>query len=134
MRAENENAVEEKYIAAMKKLPPFKCGRLDMNTYMSEPVTVGRVTSDIVRYVYFEDGQEVIVLGQRADEVAYAASKYQALLTAAERVEELEALLREARRVTHEPNCGWRNIDNSDCDCGFVTINAKIDAALEARP
>lgn len=74
--------LDEKWEAALSKLPPWKCGRIDMHTYLIEPVTVGRVTSDIVRYIYFEDGQEVIVLGQRADEVAYAASKYRALKSA----------------------------------------------------
>jgi hypothetical protein len=72
--------MEQRYAAALAKLPPWRCGRLDLNTYLPEPATVGRVTSDVVRYVYFEDGQEVVVLGQRADEIAYAASKYRELL------------------------------------------------------
>lgn len=78
--SERNAALEEKYVAALAELPPWKCGRIDLNTYLPEPATVGRVTSDIVRYIYFEDGQEVIVLGQRADEIAYAASKYRSLL------------------------------------------------------
>lgn len=78
--------LEPKYVEALEKLPRFKCGRLDLNTYLAEPVKVGRVESDVVRYIYFDDGAEVLVLGQRADEIAFAAAQYHELrasLTAA---------------------------------------------------
>lgn len=52
-----------------------------MSTYLPEPVTVGRVTSDRVRYVYFEDGTEVIVLGLYADDVAFRAADYDAVIS-----------------------------------------------------
>jgi hypothetical protein len=84
-------SMREMYLAAMAKLPPFHSGRLAMNTWLPEPVRVGRVESDIVRYIYFEDSQEVIVLGQRADEIAFAASEYVPLKT---RIAELETDLK----------------------------------------
>jgi len=41
----------------------------------------------------------------------------------------VDALTRSRRRA-HDGKCGWFNIDGSDCDCGFNTDNACIDAAL----
>lgn len=61
---------------AVAARPVKSCGRLDMHTYLPEPVTVGRVTSDRVRYVYFEDGTEVVVLGDYADDVAFHAADW----------------------------------------------------------
>ena len=74
--------MERRYVEVLAKLPDWKCGRLDINTYLPEAVRVGRVESDIVRYIYFEDGQEVVVIGKRADEMAFAASQYRNLLRA----------------------------------------------------
>ncbi len=68
--------LQKKWDQGIIDLPIKSCGRLDAHTYLPEPTTVGRVTSDRVRYVYFEDGTEVIVLGAYCDEVAYAATQY----------------------------------------------------------
>lgn len=64
------------WLEACDALPIKSCGRLDMATWLVEPVTVGRVTSESVRYVYFDDGAEVVVLGTRCDEVAFCAAEY----------------------------------------------------------
>ena len=56
--------------------PIKSCGRLDMSTYLPEEVTLGRVASDRVRYVYFEDGTECIVLGKYCDQVAFRAADW----------------------------------------------------------
>lgn len=84
---ELKDTLEQKYADSLNEMPRFKCGRLDMNTYLPDPVRVGRVESDVVRYIYFDDGEEVIVLGQRADEVAFAAAQYHALTARADRAE-----------------------------------------------
>jgi hypothetical protein len=97
------DSIEQKYITALDKLR-FKCGRLDMNTWLTEEVEVGRVRSDVVRYVYFEDSKEVIVLGQRADEIAYAASKYHDLR--AQNAALLDALQRILADVPRDGNDG----------------------------
>ena len=63
--------------------PIKSCGHLGMHTYLPSPARVGRVESDVVRYVYFEDASECIVLGQLSDYVAFRAADYGAV--AAER-------------------------------------------------
>lgn len=63
--------------AQMEAQPIKSCGRLDMSTYMPTEETLGRVTSDRVRYVYFEDAPEAIVLGTMCDHVAYRAAAWQ---------------------------------------------------------
>lgn len=67
---------DEKWEQSLLGLPIESCGRLDMHSFLPDPQTVGRVTSDQVRYVYFENGEEVIVIGKNCDEVAYAAMRY----------------------------------------------------------
>jgi len=57
--------------------PIRSCGRLDMSTYTPTEETLGRVASDRVRYVYFEDGSECIVLGTMCDHVAYRAARWE---------------------------------------------------------
>lgn len=80
-----------KWREAMRRTEIRSCGRLDMATYMPENETLGRVTSDRVRYVYFEDGSECIVLGKFCDHVAFRAADYDA------RIAQLEAELQEQR-------------------------------------
>lgn len=68
---------DDEWEAAIRKMPPTRCGRLDMATSLMEVVEVGRVVSDRVKYVYVDgDEDETVVVGQRADEVAYAAACY----------------------------------------------------------
>ena len=62
--------------AALKAMPIKSCGRLDLHTFLVDTATVGRVSSDRVRYVYFEDGSECVVLGGNCDLVAYASANY----------------------------------------------------------
>jgi len=45
---------DPKWDASLAALPPWKCGRLDMATWLGQPVQAGRVLSDVVKYVYFE--------------------------------------------------------------------------------
>lgn len=78
----------EQWRGKMPDAPIKSCGRLDMATYMPDEVTVGRVTSDRVRYVYFEDGSECIVLGKLCDYVAFRAADYDARIAALEKVRE----------------------------------------------
>ena len=70
---------DAEWLAAIESKPVKSCGRLDMHTYLPEPATVGRVTSDRVRYVYFEDDTESVVLGDSADHVAFRAFDYERL-------------------------------------------------------
>lgn|GEM_PF-3926562 len=70
---------DPKWDASLAALPPWKCGRLDISTWLTEPVQAGRVLSDVVKYVYFEGGEEVIVVGKHADSIAYAAAQYRRL-------------------------------------------------------
>lgn len=74
---DEQTALWREQIAAK---PIKSCGRLDMHTYLPSPARVGRVKSDVVRYVYFEDGSECIVLGQLADCVAFRAADYGAVV------------------------------------------------------
>ena len=67
---------KKKWREQMKDAPIKSCGRLDGATYLCSEVTVGRVESDVVRYVYFEDGREVICVGELADFVAFRAADY----------------------------------------------------------
>lgn len=72
--------LRKQWRAKMGNAPIQSCGRLDMRTWLPEPVRVGRVESDAIRYVYFEDGAEVVVLGDRADFVAFSAADHAALM------------------------------------------------------
>lgn len=89
----------QKYLEAIDKLPPWNCGRIDMDTYIPTPVEVGRVKSDQVRYIYFDDKVECVVVGPRCDHMAFAAGEYrtmQATITALRaEVERLTESLRE---------------------------------------
>ena len=109
----------------MREYPVKSCGRLDMATYMPDEVTVGRVTSDRVRYVYFEDGSEVICLGQLCDHVAFRAADYAA--TVAAKDAEI-ARLREALEWYADPEL----YDfQSGCDCDLCRdTGAPARAAL----
>lgn len=105
--------LDAKYVASLAKLPPWKCGRIDLNTSLTEPVRVGRVESDVVRYIYFDDGEEVIVLGQRADEMAYAASRYRALLDALDAARAENARMKTLlQTVTYPEQCGFDGLQN----------------------
>jgi hypothetical protein len=76
---------------AIRKPPPIKhCGRLDLSTTLADPIIAGRVESDVIRYVYFTDGEEVICVGDLADHVAFRAADYD------RRVEALQSRLKEA--------------------------------------
>ncbi len=66
----------EQWRKQMHDKPIKSCGRLDLCTYLPEPAKVGRVKSDCVRYVYFEDGSECVVLGDGCDFVAYRAADW----------------------------------------------------------
>lgn len=92
----------ELWRAALAEFPVESCGRLDMSTTMSEPVIVGRVESDVVRYVYFKDGRECIVLGPLADHVAFRAADYDALATEKRERESKAAELIAAARAVSE--------------------------------
>lgn len=72
----SETPRDEEWEASLGELGPMSCGRLDMSTSLMEPVRVGRVESDQVRYIYHADGTESIVLGRYCDQVAYAAARY----------------------------------------------------------
>lgn len=71
-----DDPIVKEWRAQLAEAPIKHCGRLDMATYMPDEVSVGRVTSDRVRYVYFEDGSEVICLGNFCDHVAFRAADY----------------------------------------------------------
>ena len=100
---------KKKWREQMKDAPIKSCGRLDGATYLCSEVTVGRVESDVVRYVYFEDGREVICVGELADFVAFRAADYfdaieDAVTDERERIaREIEALPR-----THSVVDGYR--------------------------
>lgn len=87
------------------------CGRLDLSTSMPDEVSLGRVTSDRVRYVYFGDGSECIVLGKFCDHVAFRAWEYQRLLA---RVNELSALCEDAHAVIDDLLPGAQHIALKD--------------------
>ncbi len=128
-----ETPIDARYEAALDKLPTWKCGRLDMNTYLPKPAQVGRVESDIVRYIYFEDDAEVVVLGQRADEMAYAAAHYRRLKAALLSRDAEVARLREAlvrAREDLEATFGWSQHDIR----ALRAAQGRIDAALEHKP
>lgn len=72
----NDAERKQQWVESCKETPIRSCGRLDMHTYLPDEVTVGRVTSDRIRYVYFEDGTEVVVLGKYADQVAFRAADW----------------------------------------------------------
>ena len=67
---------DAKWNEQIQQYPIKSCGRLDMATYLPGDVEVGRVTSDRIRYVYFEDGTEVVCIGSLCDHVAYRASTH----------------------------------------------------------
>lgn len=86
---------EQEWRDSIEKYPIKSCGRLDMQTSMPSEVTVGRVTSDRVRYVYFEDGSEVICLGKLCDYVAFKAADYTRVVAEKDaRIAELEEACR----------------------------------------
>ncbi len=68
--------LKQKWRDHIEDAPIKSCGRLDLSTELLEAVTVGRVTSDRIRYVYFEDGEECVVLGEHCDFVAFKAADY----------------------------------------------------------
>ncbi|MEM9414962.1 MAG: hypothetical protein AAGA29_05720 [Planctomycetota bacterium] len=81
----------------MLDLPRMKCGRLDMATYDGE-------TGEPQRFVYFEDDSpRVEVKGEYCDQVAYAANRYQPLITElAAKEEEIERLKERIAQLTRE--------------------------------
>lgn len=104
---------KKKWREQMKDAPIKSCGRLDGATYLCSAVTVGRVESDVVRYVYFEDGREVICVGELADFVAFRAADYfdaieDAVAAERERIaREIEAL----PSFDKETFGGWQSYD-----------------------
>lgn len=92
-------SLKAEWRSQMPEKPIDSCGRLDMNTHLCEPATVGRVTSDRVRYVYFADGEECIVLGEWCDFVAFRAADYDTIVSDNERLRaEIARLTAEAER------------------------------------
>lgn len=92
-------SLKAKWRSQMPEKPIDSCGRLDMDTHLCEPATVGRVTSDRVRYVYFADGEECIVLGEWCDFVAFRAADYDTIVSDNERLRvDIERLADELER------------------------------------
>ena len=100
---ETERSINAKWRKQMASAPIKSCGRLDMSTSLPDEETLGRVTSDRVRYVYFEDGSECIVLGKFCDFVAFQAADHARLLSAYESVlrerDELRPIYRDLRQL-----------------------------------
>lgn len=85
---------------AMPSQPIKSCGRLDMATYLPDPVTVGRMESDRIRYVYFADESECVVVGGLCDFVAFRAADYDKLAAQLAAVTaQRDELLRAAKAV-----------------------------------
>lgn len=80
---------EDAWRDSMEQHPIESCGELDVATTLTGKVTVGRVSSAIIRYVYFEDGSEVVCVGAFADFVAFQAADYH------KRIAELEDQLQD---------------------------------------
>lgn len=103
--------------------PPASCGRLDMHTYLAEPAVAGRITNDRVRYVYFDDEQEVIVVGNYADAVAFCAAdwKVQRALVA--------DLLAACEAACHGFDCGEALFDKEEWEGMRAALHAAIAKA-----
>lgn len=97
-------ALKAEWRSQMPEKPIDSCGRLDMGTHLCEPATVGRVTSDRVRYVYFADGKECIVLGEWCDFVAFRAADYDTIVSDNERLRaDIARLVAEVERHRMTP-------------------------------
>ena len=88
MTAENTTPhYDEEWEDAVRKMPPMKCGRLDMNTYS--------LTGEMQRFMYVDDSERTLVEGPYCDEIAYAAQRYPTLQAEVERLKEENKKLKE---------------------------------------
>lgn len=97
---------EDAWRDSMEQHPIESCGELDVATHLTGKVTVGRVSSAIIRYVYFEDGSEVVCVGAFADFVAFRAADYD------KRIAELEDQLQDLNDELDQ----WREADGGPDD------------------
>jgi hypothetical protein len=114
-----------KWREAMASQPIESCGRLDMETFLPDPVKVGRVESDRIRYVYFADKSECVVVGNLCDFVAFRAADYDSLKAQLAAANAQVTSLRKQFEGDHEDGCSL---------CGFdVGLFDALDAANAQR-